>query len=66
MTDLRPYIPLLVVLALPFLACLLILLVEPGIERALLYSGVKVGVVLVVIAGALSFAASHFAGRGES
>lgn len=59
------YLPLVIVLALPVLACLLLMLVEPGINRSLLYSAIKVGAVLIVIGGALSFAASRLAARSD-
>lgn len=64
--DLLAYLPLLIVLSLPVLACLVLMIVEPGIERALLYSAVKVGAVLVVLGIGLSFVASRLAGREEA
>ena len=60
------YLPLVIVLALPVLACVLLMLVEPGINRSLFLSAVKVGAVLVVIGGALSFVASRLAARSDS
>jgi hypothetical protein len=60
------YLPLVIVLSLPVLACLLLMLVEPGINRSLLFSAVKTGVILIVIGGALCFAASKLAARGDS
>lgn len=59
------YLPLLIVLALPVLACLILMLVEPGLNRSMLYSAIKSGVVLVVIGCALSFAASKLADRTD-
>lgn len=64
--DLLAYLPLLIVLALPVLACLVLMIVEPGIERALFYSAVKIGLVLVVLGIGLSFVASRLAGREEA
>lgn len=60
------YLPLAIVLALPVLTCLLLMLVEPGLNRSLLWSSIKVGVVLVAIGGALSFVASRLAARSDS
>jgi hypothetical protein len=60
------YLPLVIVLALPVLACLVLMLVEPGINRSMLYSAVKTGVILIVIGGALSFVASKLAARSDS
>lgn len=56
---------LLPLLALPFLACLAITLLVPGIEMSLLTEGLKIGVALVVGALALSYAASVLASRSE-
>jgi hypothetical protein len=61
----RSVISLLVILALPFLACLLILFAVPGIERALLLDGLKVGALLIAAGVALSFGASALAARSE-
>lgn len=60
--DLRSYLPLLIVLSLPVLACLAILFLEPGVNRSLFYDAVKTGVVLVIAAGILSYGASRFLG----
>ena len=59
------YLPLVIVLALPVLACLLLMLVEPGINRSLLFSAVKVGAILIVVGGGLCFAASRLAARRD-
>lgn len=64
-SDRTSYLPLLIVLALPFLVCLILMLVEPGINRSLLTDAIKVGAVLVVIGGALSFAVSRIYSRGS-
>lgn len=58
-------LPLLAILVLPFLACLAILTLEPGIERRLLLDGIKVGAILVALGIALSFGASVLAGRAN-
>ena len=59
------YLPLVIVLALPVLACVLLMVVEPGINRALFWSAVKTGAILVVVGGALSFVASRLAARSD-
>jgi hypothetical protein len=59
----RSAVPLVVILVLPFLACLAILFLVPGIDPALLIDGVKVGAVLIVAGVALSFAARALAMR---
>lgn len=58
-------LPLVAILALPFLACLAILTLEPGIERRLLLDGIKVGAILIALGSALSFGASLLAGRAH-
>lgn len=60
------YLPLVIVLALPVLACLLLMIVEPGVNRTLLFSAVKVGVILIVVGGGLCFVASRLAARNGS
>jgi hypothetical protein len=59
----RSAVPLVVILVLPFLACLAILFLVPGIDPALLIDGVKVGAVLIVAGVALSFGARGLATR---
>ena len=65
-SDSSSPLPLLIVLALPVLACLAILFFDEGIERSLFYAAIKVGSILVVIGGALSFIASRLAARSSS
>jgi protein-S-isoprenylcysteine O-methyltransferase Ste14 len=60
------YLPLAIVLALPVLACVLIMLIEPGINRSLFVAAIKTGVILVVVGGALCFVASRLAARSDS
>lgn len=60
--GLTPYIPLLVVLALPALVCLTIMLVEPGINRSMLTHAIGTFAVLGVIAVVLSFGAAKYWG----
>ncbi|RVU19322.1 hypothetical protein [Methylobacterium oryzihabitans] len=59
----NPLIPIGIVVSLPVLACLLIMLTDDGIERSLLWAAVKVGLLLIVIGGALSFGVSRLAER---
>ena len=63
--PLNPLVPLLCVVSLPALACVLLMLTDPGIERSLFYSAIKNGIVLVVVGGAISFVASRLADRAE-
>jgi protein-S-isoprenylcysteine O-methyltransferase Ste14 len=60
------YLPLVIVLALPVLACVLLMLIEPGINRSLFFSAIKTGIILVVVGGALCFVASRLAARSDS
>lgn len=57
----NPLLPIAIVVSLPVLACLVLMVTDQGIERALLWSAIKIGLVLIVIGGALSFAASRLA-----
>jgi hypothetical protein len=61
----RTLLILVPILALPFLACLAILLIVPGIERSLLWSGIGHGVVLFAAAAALSYGASMLDARSK-
>ena len=51
------------ILAVPLAVCVLILLVEPGLNRTFFYQSVKMAVILVAIGAALSFAASLLASK---
>ncbi|HEY8564183.1 MAG TPA: hypothetical protein VIL65_01690 [Beijerinckiaceae bacterium] len=51
------------ILSVPLAVCVLILLVEPGINRSFFYESVKMAAILVAIGGALSFGASLLAGK---
>ncbi|ACL56666.1 hypothetical protein [Methylobacterium nodulans] len=59
----NPLIPIGIVVLLPVIACLVLMLVDEGIERSLLWAAVRVGILLIVIGGALSFGASRLAAK---
>jgi Sec-independent protein secretion pathway component TatC len=63
--DLNPLVPLAIVVALPVIACLLIMFVDPGINRSLFTSAVKNGIILVLVGGAASYVASMLAARSK-
>ncbi len=64
--DLNPLVPLAIVVSLPVLACLLLMYVDPGINRSLFTSAVKNGIILVLVGGAVSYVASMLAARSKS
>ncbi|GJD47890.1 hypothetical protein OPKNFCMD_0602 [Methylobacterium crusticola] len=64
-TPTNPLVPIAIVVSIPVLVCLIIMLTDAGIERSLLWSAIKVGVVLTLIGGALSFGASRLAARNS-
>ncbi len=57
----NPLIPIAIVVSLPVLVCVILLLTDQGIERSLFWAAIKIGIVLTVIGGALSFVASRLA-----
>ncbi|ACA19233.1 conserved hypothetical protein [Methylobacterium sp. 4-46] len=61
----NPLIPIGIVVSLPVLACLLIMLTDEGVNRSLLWAAVKVGILLIVLGGALSYGASRLAAKSE-
>ncbi len=61
----NPLVPLGILFLLPLTAIGLVLYTDTGIEPALFYSAVKTTVILVVVGGAISFAASKLAERSN-
>lgn len=61
----NPLVPLSILFLLPLTAIGLVLYTDTGIEPALFYAAVKAAVILVVIGGAISFAASRLAERSN-
>ncbi|TGD95970.1 hypothetical protein [Methylobacterium nonmethylotrophicum] len=59
----NPLVPIAIVVAIPVVVCLILMLTDEGIERSLLWSAIKTGIILTVIGGALSFGASRLAER---
>ncbi|MFE1599118.1 hypothetical protein [Methylobacterium sp. ID0610] len=59
----NPLLPIGIVVSLPVLACLVLMLTDEGIERSLLWAAVKIGILLIVIGGALSFGVSRLAAK---
>ena len=55
----NPLVPLSILLLLPLAAIGLVLLTDTGIEPALFYASVKTFVVLLVLAGIMSYGASR-------
>ncbi|KMO32637.1 hypothetical protein VQ02_23255 [Methylobacterium variabile] len=62
-TPSNPLVPIAIVVAIPVLVCLLLMLTDPGIERSLLWSSIKTGIILIVLGGAISFGVSRLAER---
>lgn len=61
----NPLMPFLILLLLPLAVIGAVLFTDQGIESALIYSSIKVGLVLFVLGGALSFVASRLSERSE-
>ena len=61
----RDLLPFGLTLAVPLAICILVILVEPGIERAFLWASIKMAVILVTVGLALSFVASRLASRTD-
>ncbi|MGY2051122.1 hypothetical protein [Methylobacterium sp. JK268] len=61
----NPLIPIGIVVSLPVLVCLILMLTDEGIERSLLWAAIKVGIVLILLGGALSYGASRLAAKSE-
>ena len=62
----NPLVPISIVVAIPVLACLIIMLTDEGIERSLLWAAIKTGIILIVLGGALSFGVSRLSERNGS
>ncbi|KMO31688.1 hypothetical protein ACQVP2_02040 [Methylobacterium aquaticum] len=62
----NPLVPISIVVAIPVLACLIIMLTDEGIERSLLWAAIKTGIILIVLGGAISFGVSRLAERNGS
>lgn len=61
----NPLVPLGILFLLPLAAIGLVLYTDTGISPDLFYAAVKTAVILVVIGGAISFAASKLAERAN-
>lgn len=61
----RDFLMLVATLVVPLAVCIVIMLVEPGIELSLLYAAIQVALTLIALGLVLSFVASRFAGRTD-
>lgn len=61
----NPLVPLSILFLLPLTAIGLVLYTDTGIEPSLFWAAVKTTVILVVIGGAISFAASKLSERSN-
>jgi hypothetical protein len=61
----NPLVPLGILFLLPLTAIGLVLYTDTGISPDLFYAAVKTSVILVVVGGAISFAASKLAERSN-
>ncbi len=59
-TQRTDFLPIVILVTLPFLACVVLVMTNPGVNNSLLTAGVKVALALAALAGVLSFLASRF------
>ncbi len=62
----NPLVPLSILFLLPLSAIAAVLYTDEGVAPDLGYAAIKAAVILIVLGGALSFAASRFAERSDS